>query len=105
MKILSLTSYAVGFTGIVERPDAYVLFCFPRRGAFKTLHAYPKADFNNGAHFRSVITRLLSPGSFLKSPVSVRSVTTVELDRIFRYISGRGSNRSRNGQQSEGGAL
>ncbi|MDM8550875.1 hypothetical protein QUF72_12380 [Desulfobacterales bacterium HSG2] len=86
MKLISLKSYRNGYTGFVEEKERYVFFNFSRKGKFKNLLEYSKADYTSYDHFLSVISKFIPRKSFFKKPIPFESMTIAELDRIYKEV-------------------
>jgi len=82
MKIIALSSYRSGYTGIIEEEERYVFFHASRRGTAKTILEYSKADYTNLDHFQSVITKFVPRTFFLAKPLTIQSLTIPELDAL-----------------------
>ena len=68
--------------GLIERAGTYEWFKMTRRGRFNRLHVYRKEDFEEWAHFKSVMAKFISSRSFFDPPVSLMVCSIQELDRI-----------------------
>ena len=82
-KILSLRSYAKGYTGFIEEEDRYTFFQFSRNGGLTRIMEFDKSDYTDYGHFLGGITRFYPLNFFMKEPITVESISISELDKIF----------------------
>ncbi len=89
MKVISLKSYRIGYTGLVEEADKYVFFNLRKNGKLKILQEYKKEEFDDYMHFIGLMVKFIPYTSFLKEPVEIESITIEELDKAFLLIGAR----------------
>ena len=90
MRIIGLKAYKKGYTGFLEKEEAYVFFNTVN-GQYRPVQSYRKSDFESFHHFTTLMSKFVSSTFFLKSPVDITAVDMDTLDRIHM-------NRSRNHQ-------
>lgn len=81
-RIIGLKRYRSGYRGILQNESGYLFFQF-RRGRFRVLQHYAKADFPDYEHFVSFLSKFLPVGRVLASPLEIGSLNEAELARIF----------------------
>ena len=93
MALLYLKAYGSGYRGCVIEAQGYLFFqCSARRG-FKPLKWYPKAAFDDLAHFMAMMQKFISPPAFLSPPVALPALTMDALDRAYAQINAEKNNR------------
>jgi hypothetical protein len=86
VEILALKAYASGYRGCVVDGQRYLFFQHSREGRLKELKSYPVGDFSDTEHFIAMMHKFMSPGAFLRPPITIRSLTLEELDRVIGLI-------------------
>ena len=81
MRIIGLKAYNKGYTGFLEKEDAYVFFN-TNRGKYRPVQSYPKSDFESFHHFTALMSKFVNSSFFLKRPVDIAAVDMETLDRI-----------------------
>lgn len=82
MQLHSLSKYRPGDVGLIEQAGTYEWFKVTRKGRFSRLKVYQKEDFEDWAHFKSVMAKFISARSFFTPPITLTSCSKEELDRI-----------------------
>ncbi len=86
MELLFLRTYGNGYRGCVIDDARYRFFQISRRKGLRFLKSYPRASFEDSAHFIAVMQKFVTPPSFLRSPIPIEELTLEHLDRIYPTI-------------------
>jgi hypothetical protein len=87
MLLHRLSKYRSGYTGLIERSNTYEWFKMTRSGRFNRLRVYQKEDFEEWAHFKSVVAKFVSTRGFFDPPIALESCSIRELDEITTEIA------------------
>ena len=82
MQLHTLSKYRSGYVGLIERTGTYEWFKVTRKDRFNHLKVYQKKDFEDWAHFKSVMAKFISVRSFFIPPITLASCSLAELDKV-----------------------
>lgn len=87
MLLIGFKAYRRGFVGCLADGRAYVYFVFSR-GAFKPVQSYPRAQFENTAHFVTSLHKFVPLRFFLRRPIRLPSLENSLLQSVGRSLAG-----------------
>ena len=86
MHLIGFKAYRRGFVGCLADGRNYVYFVFSQ-GAFKPIKSYPRAQFENMAHFVASLHKFVPLQFFLRRPIPLRSLEHSLLQPLGRYLA------------------
>ena len=86
MHLIGFKAYRRGYVGCLADERDYVYFTFSR-GALKPIRTYPRAQFENVAHFVTSLHKFVSLGFFLRRPIPLLSLEANALKVLGRYLA------------------
>ena len=88
MYLHRLSKYRSGYLGLIETASSYEWFKLTRQGRLNRLKVYPKEDFEDWEHFKSIMAKFVPGRSFFEPPIPMTFCSVQELDRIdATYLS------------------